>query len=158
MAEQLAELRQKGGNGIESNLFYTLINLGSASTSWTTNSYNGTVNDPNDSAMGTQLCPKFAHLSSGTIVVDQDIPKAYLSASANRGRTTNGTAVYTGIQLLKNGTVISGSSIMGNSSTASPTYRRLQTSFAKGDVLTVQVKATATGSTGFVTMNIVTDD
>ena len=74
--------------------------------------------------------------------MDRAISAAYLAGGAMRGVTSSGTAVYCGIRLLKNGTVIH--SVYGSSTTASPTFRRIETSFAVGDVIQIQSRCSTT--------------
>ena len=156
MAEKLAELRQKGG-GREygENLFYW---LGAPSTTtWAQNNITGTVNDPDDAGyVWPMLDPSFGHLSNGAIVVDKKIPVAYVSGSCMTGRNSSGTIGYTGIQIKKNGTVITGTSIMGNSTTPQPYFRRIQTSFEVGDTITIETKY-VTGGNQKAMCNIITD-
>lgn len=117
-----------------------------SSTSWTTYSFSSsTAYDPDGASATFLLDTKFAHLnSSGAIVVDRAIPTAYLSGYVLRGVTSSGSAVYGGVRFLKNGTEISGASCNGSSSTASPSFRRVSTSFAVGDVITLQTKVSST--------------
>lgn len=159
MAESLANLQKKGGGGVPSNLFYlSYASPGGAANTWVDFSMPGVVNDPNSTISGTQLDPKFAHLDNGVLVVDMPIPKAYISGYANYGRTSSGTMVYSGVRMLKNGTLISGASALGSSSSTNPIFRRIQTSFAKGDIISVQMRRSAASSNALVWINIVTDD
>ena len=124
------------------NLF-SYAGTASRSTSWGTMTMISSVYDADGGAYGTMLDPHFGHFDGNNgIVVDRAIPVAYIHGAAFRGVTSSGTAVYSGVRLLKNGTVIH--SLYGSSSDTSPTCRRIQTSFAVGDVITIQTRTSST--------------
>ena len=126
-------------------LFEGVNTASRTATGWQDVNFSGTAWEPDGGVIGVCLDPKFGHINSdGDIVVDQAIPEAYLAGYALRGVTSSGTATYCGVQILKNGTVISGATCYGNSTTASPYFRRVQTSFAVGDVIKVQTRVSST--------------
>ena len=129
-----------------------------ANTSWTDFDFTGTAYDADASTFTTLLDDNFAHIDgNGDIVVDRAIPTAYIAGIAWYGRTSSGTAVYSGIRMLKNGTVITGASAYGSSSDNSPGFRRIETSFAVGDVISVQRRTSSTSSSTVKTsINITT--
>lgn len=128
----------------------------SYATSWTKRDLEGTAYDTDTETYATLLDENFAHLSNGEIVVDRACT-AYVAGVAWVGRTSSGTAVYSGVRLLKNGTVISGASAYGSSSDQSPGFRRIQVSLAVNDVLQLQTRASSTTTaTGRVTVNLTT--
>ena len=149
-----------GGKSIPSNVFSgNFVANNTTANTWVAYTLTGTVNNPTDTALGTMLDPSVAHITNGNVVIDKALPKAYLSGVVYPGRTSSGTQVYSGVRLKKNGTEISGASITGNSTTPSPTFRRVQTSFAVGDTITLETRAsTANTSAARVMVNIVTDD
>lgn len=158
MAEKLAELRQKGGKSIESNLSCVVVGY-QGTTSWGKVPLTTTVNDPAGASVGVLLDPDFGHLDDGSIVVDKAIPTAYLSVQVFSVRNTSGTRVFTGLRVLKNGSVISGSEQYGTTSTPNPYERRIPISLAVNDIITIQTKISGTGGAGSVgNVNIVTDD
>lgn len=159
MAEKLASLHKKGGGGMGNVLFSTCL-LANGGTSWTQYSMASTVSDISGSSIANALEPSFGHLDNGGIVVDRAISKAYISGQAVYMRNAAGTMIYTGLRVLKNGTVITGASVMGSSSVgAAPSFRRIETSFAVGDVITIEYKfSSQTGtSCNIGPVNIVTD-
>lgn len=157
MSEVLASLKKKGGRSYGVNLFGTSITP-PTNNSWTVIGFTtGTVNDPTATTSVTFLDSNFAHFNDAktALIVDKAIPKAYLSGQAYAGRNSSGTLTYTGVRIKKNGSTIQGTSIMGSSGTSTPSFRRVQTSFAVGDSITVECNRTDTG--GRVVINIVTD-
>ena len=125
-------------------LFTGVPTAARTNTSWTDVTFSTTSYDPSGTVTNTTLDPKFGHIDNGNIVVDYAIPTAYLAGYVMRGVTSSGSAVYGGVQILKNGSVISGASCYGSSSTASPSFRRITTSFAVGDIIKIQTRVSST--------------
>ena len=159
MAEKIASLKKKGET-IPSNLFFWSGQRSNSSTSWTDSTINSpAVNSTNATAPMTMLDPKFGHIDNGTIVVDMAIPKAFVSGRAYSGNNGSGSAVYGGVRVLINGTLLTGATCYGSSSDSQPYFTRIQTSFAVGDIITMQTRTSAANSYApKMFMNIVTDD
>lgn len=156
MSEVLASLKKKGGGreyGV--NLFCWQISGVFTTTSWDEAAIPTPINDPSATTPRVVLDSSFAYLSGGQLIVTKAIPKAYVSGIANSGRNTSGTAVYSGVRIKKNGTVINAAS--GSSGTPNPSFIRTETSFAVGDVISVETFRTASGSNVSGYLNIVTD-
>lgn len=140
-------------------LFGCSVTPDRSTTSWQTYSFSSTAYDSSGTSVGTILDNQFAHIntSDGTIVVDRAISTAYIAGQAYLGRTSTPADVYSGIRILKNGTEISGASVYGSSSNTDPSFRRISTSFAVGDVITIQTRVSSTSvSRCRVTLNITT--
>ena len=160
MAEKIASLKKKGG-GKEygENLFsFAILPAATTGTTWTQYPLVATLHTP-DSTSIIQLDSNFAHFDNDAIVVDKAVPKAYFSGSAYSFRNSGGTSIYSGVRFKKNGTVISGTEVMGSSGTNPARFRLVQTSLAVGDVITVEYKFSASANvyayTAFI--NIVSD-
>ena len=154
MSEQLASLHKKGGRDYGVNLFYSFLTPTTDNT-WAAISYTGTVNDPDSTTLSVALDTSFGHINNGNIVVDKAIPKAYITGQALYGYNSSGTMRYTGVRMKKNGTVITGATVMGASGNLTPSFRRIETSFAVGDVITVEGNRTGNGGRCYI--NIITD-
>lgn len=128
------------------NLFSCMLsNDHTAANTWKKYTFTSTVYDADGSSAAACLDENFGHIdSNGDIVVDRAISTAYLAGYSPRGVTSSGTAVYGGVAFYKNGTAISGASCNGSSSSANPSFRRVQTSFAVGDVISVYTRASST--------------
>lgn len=140
------------------NLFSYTTQPNRDSTSWYTVGFSSASTTVIDGSATVMLDERFAHFADGgEIVVDRDISTAYLAGYAWYGRTSSGTAVYSGVRVLKNGTVITGASASGSSSTTSPSFKQIETSFAVGDVIKIQTKVSSTSSANHkITVNICT--
>ena len=104
------------------------------------------------------LDENFAHFADGGEIVVDSACTVYIAGAAWYGRTSSGTSVYSGLRVLKNGSVISGASVMGESGTASSTFRHVAVTLAVGDVITIQTKvASTTNANTKITVNICTD-
>ena len=115
----------------------------SRTTSWTPYEFASESYDPSGTSSAVALDNHFCHIdANGDLVVDRAISTAYLAGGAMRGVTSSGTAVYCGIAIYKNGSLVH--SVYGNSTTTSPTFRRIQTSFAVGDVIQIRTKCSTT--------------
>lgn len=127
-------------------------------TTWTKYTLTDTAYDSSGESATVILDPEFGTIQSdGTIKITRAISTAYIAGQAFLGRTTSGTNVYAGLRVLKNGTAISGTEIYGSSSTSSPSFRRISTSFAVGDIITIQSKSSSsTAATVRFTVNITT--
>lgn len=143
------------------NLLSYTAGLNTDSTSWHTlalSSATTTAYDADGTGTGFLLDENFAHCEDGgNIVVDRAISTAYIAGIAWYGRTSSGTTVYSGVRMLKNGTVITGASAYGSSSDTSPSFRRIATSFAVGDIIQIQTRVSSTtGATTKYSINITT--
>lgn len=117
------------------------------STSWTKLTLIDTAYDSSGESATIILDPEFGAIQSdGTIKITRAITTAYIAGQAFYGRSSSGSTTYAGLRLLKNGSVISGTEIFGSSSTVSPSFRRVSTSFAVGDIITVQTKSSSSST------------
>lgn len=123
-------------------LLASMMTADTSGTGWHKVDIAETAFDPDGTWVGTVLDDNFAHLYNGDIIVDREIATAYIAGGAYRGRTSSGTRVYSGIELRKNGTAVV--SVMGNSTTSNQTFRRVSTSFAVGDVISIYTKVSST--------------
>lgn len=127
-------------------LFSCMLGNLRTSTGWEKVSFTAkTVYDEDGTSASVCMDENFAHFDdNGQIVVDRAIQTAYLAGYSPRGVTSSGTAVYGGVAFYKNGTLISGASSYGSSSTPNPNFRRVQTSFAVGDVISIYTRVSST--------------
>ena len=143
------------------NLFSYTAQPNRDSTSWYTvafSSASSTVYDADGTSNTVMLDENFAHFADGGEIVVDRACTIYIAGCAWYGRTSSGTAVYSGLRVLKNGSVISGTSITGASGSTSPSFRRIEVDVAVGDVLKIQTKVSSTSSANSkITVNICTD-
>lgn len=115
----------------------------SRTTSWEPYEFTTESYESDGASSAVALDNHFCHINAnGDLVVDRAISTAYLAGGAMRGETSSGTAVYSGIAIYKNGSLVH--SVYGNSTTTSPVFRRIQTSFAVGDVIQIQTRCSTT--------------
>lgn len=157
MSEVLASLKKKGVKGYSKCLAYiTLYAEGTANTWTKTNIVSISVTNPSVNVPIVMYDENVFHVDNGDIVVDKAISKAYISGRANASRNSSGARVYSGIRVKKNGTLITGASVMGTSSAIMPYFTRIETSLAVGDVLSLETNHTDTPSVPLI-VSIVTD-
>lgn len=158
MAEQLASVKKKGGGGDGKILVCTTTMADGGANVWKHQPVFVSVTDPTATYPRSVLDDNFGHLdSNGDIVVDKAISKVYVSGQTYVTRNTSGTAVYSGVRVLKNGTVITGASATGTSSDASAYFMRIETSVAVGDVISIETLRTGGGYAIPDLVSIVTD-
>ena len=159
MSEQLASLHKKGGGGDGKILACALVYAPGGANAWTHADIGISVTDPTATSPRYTLNESFCHTDSNNdIVFDKAISKVYVSGQTNATRNPSGTAVYSGLRVKKNGTIITGANVTGNSSDTAPTFTRIETSVTVGDVISVEVLRTA--SSGFaipIFVNLVTE-
>lgn len=131
------------------------------STSWYTVAFSSatkTAYDEDGTSSNLVSDETFSHYADGGQIVVDRACTVYIAGTAWYGRTSSGTAVYSGVRVLKNGTVITGASAYGSSSTTSPNFRRIEASVAVGDVITIQTRVSSTTSANTkITVNMCTD-
>ena len=159
MSEQLASLHKKGGRDYGVNLFF-ISTLVTGLSTWTKINISAGPNNPTGTTVSNILDDSFGHLNDGSIIVDKAISKVYISGQSYAPRNASGTRVYCGIRIKKNGTVIPGASAMGNSTTVTPNFFRVETSLSVGDELSIECNLSGTPGNVYYpagVLNIVTD-
>ena len=158
MSETLASLHKKGGGGSDKILVCAMVYADGGTNVWKHQPVSVSVTDPTATYPRSVLDDNFCHLdSNGDIVVDKAISKVYVSGQSNATRNTSGTAVYSGVRVLKNGTVITGASVTGTSSNMSAYFMSIETSVAVGDVISIETTRTGGGYAVPELVTIVTD-
>ena len=111
----------------------------SNTTSWTLSTPDDAISTP--TSYTTYYDPKYFSYtkSTGVFKALQDISTVYVSLYADRGRTSSGGNVYSGIQIRKNGTTLT-SAYDGSASVG----LKYQFSLAKNDEITFYTRASST--------------